>query len=435
MEENILRFFRRLIPNPVFRFFQPVYHFLLSVSGRVVFGRLAERMFTIGVTGTKGKTTTIALINAILEKAGEETALLSSVYRKTGENTERKKSPNTMPGRWYIPKFLKEAATKGSKYAILEVTSQGVEQFRHKFIDWDMAVFLNIHPEHIEAHGSFKKYRRAKVKFFESLRVSKKNPKYFLINGDDKSSMYFKEAAMKTSKKSRKIIIFSKDDIYKMVEEIREEGKARDWLKADFNLENVAAAVAFAKTRDIQYHIIKKAIIEYEGLPGRLEFVAKKPYSVVVDYAHTPDSLRALYRNLRENYNLADDGRLICVLGSAGGGRDKWKRPEIGKIMASYGDLAILTSEDPYDEDPHQIISEIESGIPKAQIATFKIIKEIDRKKAIERAISKAKPGDVVVITGIGSQSWFYGPRGEKIPWNEAEIAREIFERYNKLGG
>ena len=435
MAENILRFFRRLIPNPVFRFFQPVYHFLLSVSGRVVFGRLAERMFTIGVTGTKGKTTTIALINAILEKAGEETALLSSVYRKTGENTERKKSPNTMPGRWYIPKFLKEAATKGSKYAILEVTSQGVEQFRHKFIDWDMAVFLNIHPEHIEAHGSFKKYRRAKVKFFESLRVSKKNPKYFLINGDDKSSMYFKEAAMKTSKKSRKIIIFSKDDIYKMVEEIREEGKARDWLKADFNLENVAAAVAFAKTRDIQYHIIKKAIIEYEGLPGRLEFVAKKPYSVVVDYAHTPDSLRALYRNLRENYNLADDGRLICVLGSAGGGRDKWKRPEIGKIMASYGDLAILTSEDPYDEDPHQIISEIESGIPKAQIATFKIIKEIDRKKAIERAISKAKPGDVVVITGIGSQSWFYGPRGEKIPWNEAEIAREIFERYNKLGG
>ena len=435
MEENILRFFRRLIPNPVFRFFQPVYHFLLSVSGRVVFGRLAERMFTIGVTGTKGKTTTIALINAILEKAGEETALLSSVYRKTGENTERKKSPNTMPGRWYIPKFLKEAATKGSKYAILEVTSQGVEQFRHKFIDWDMAVFLNIHPEHIEAHGSFKKYRRAKVKFLESLRVSKKNPKYFLINGDDKSSMYFKEAAMKTSKKSRKIIIFSKDDIYKIVEEIREEGKARDWLKADFNLENVAAAVAFAKTRDIQYHIIKKAIIEYEGLPGRLEFVAKKPYSVVVDYAHTPDSLRALYRNLRENYNLADDGRLICVLGSAGGGRDKWKRPEIGKIMASYGDLAILTSEDPYDEDPHQIISEIESGIPKAQIATFKIIKEIDRKKAIERAISKAKPGDVVVITGIGSQSWFYGPRGEKIPWNEAEIAREIFERYNKLGG
>ena len=435
MAENILRFFRRLIPNPVFRFFQPVYHFLLSVSGRVVFGRLAERMFTIGVTGTKGKTTTIALINAILEKAGEETALLSSVYRKTGENTERKKSPNTMPGRWYIPKFLKEAATKGSKYAILEVTSQGVEQFRHKFIDWDMAVFLNIHPEHIEAHGSFKKYRRAKVKFFESLRVSKKNPKYFLINGDDKSSMYFKEAAMKTSKKSRKIIIFSKDDIYKMVEEIREEGKARDWLKADFNLENVAAAVAFAKTRDIQYHIIKKAIIEYEGLPGRLEFVAKKPYSVVVDYAHTPDSLRALYRNLRENYNLADDGRLICVLGSAGGGRDKWKRPEIGKIMASYGDLAILTSEDPYDEDPHQIIAEIESGIPKAQIATFKIIKEIDRKKAIERAISKAKPGDVVVITGIGSQSWFYGPRGEKIPWNEAEIAREIFERYNKLGG
>jgi UDP-N-acetylmuramoyl-L-alanyl-D-glutamate--2,6-diaminopimelate ligase len=129
MTENILKIFKSIIPKPVFNFFQPIYHFFISLAGRIMYGRSGKSMFVIGVTGTKGKTTAIELINTILEEAGEKTALLSSVYRKVGEKREKKKSPNTMPGRLYIPKFLKEAEEAGCKYAILEVTSQGVVQF------------------------------------------------------------------------------------------------------------------------------------------------------------------------------------------------------------------------------------------------------------------------------------------------------------------
>ncbi len=430
--ERIFNFFKKLIPKPVFNFFQPVYHYLLSLIGRIIYGRSGKGMFVIGVTGTKGKTTAVELINAILEEAGEKTALLSSVYRKVGEERKRKDSPNTMPGRLYIPKLLKKAGKEGCRYAVLEVTSQGVAQFRHKFIDWNAAVFLNIHPEHIESHGTFEKYRKAKVRFFKSLKYSKAETKYFLINEGDKNAVYFREATEKLPKEEREIISFSSDDVYKMVEEMREKREAPDWLRADFNLENLSAAVALAKLRNIQYQVIKRAISKFEGLPGRLHFVAKKPYGVVVDYAHTPDSLRALYWNLRENYGMAEDGRLICVLGSAGGGRDKWKRSEVGGIAASYGDIVVLTSEDPYDEDPVGIMNEIKKGIDTSSEKPRKILEEVDRRKAIEKAISKAKPGDIVVITGIGSQAWFYGPKGEKVPWDEPAIAKEIFEKYNK---
>lgn len=127
---------------------------------------------------------------------------------------------------------------------------------------------------------------------------------------------------------------------------------------------------------------------------------------------------------------MAEEGRLICVLGSAGGGRDKWKRPEIGKIAASYGDIVVLTSEDPYDEDPVGIINEIKKGVDASSEKPKKLLEEVDRRKAIKLAISKAKPGDVVAITGIGSQAWFYGPKGEKTPWDEPGIAKEIFDKY-----
>jgi UDP-N-acetylmuramoyl-L-alanyl-D-glutamate--2,6-diaminopimelate ligase len=421
---------KKIIPSFIFKFFQPFYHYSLSLFGRVFYGFAGKDMFVVGVTGTKGKTTTVEFMNAIMEEAGKKTAILSSIYKKIDNKREKKDFDNTMPGRLYIPKFLKKAKKAGCEYVFIEVTSQGVEQFRHKFIDWNMAVFLNLHPEHIESHGSFENYREAKLKFFRSLKNTKSNSKNFLINGEDNNSVYFKEAAKEISSNEREIIIFSIDDVYRLVENIKKEENVPDGVYSDFNLENLAAAVVFAKLRGIQYQTILKAMSSFKGLPGRLEFVSKNPYSVVVDYAHTPDSLRALYKNLRENYNMAKDGRLICVLGSAGGGRDKWKRPEMGKVAAIYSDYLILTSEDPYNEDPIKIINDIKKGVDSSIDKPSKLIEELDRKKAIELAIYEAKKGDIVVITGMGSQSWFYGKNG-KIAWNETEIAKNIFEKYN----
>ncbi len=160
-----------------------------------------------------------------------------------------------------------------------------------------------------------------------------------------------------------------------------------------------------------------------------MEIVIREPFTVIVDYAHNPDALEKAYQTLTKNDIV---NRMICVLGAAGGGRDKWKRPELGKIAAKYCDEMILTNEDPYDENPNQILSEIKSGIPdtKYQIPDT-IYKILDRREAIKKAISLAKPGDTVIITGKGCEPWMCVENGKKIPWNEKAIILEEFQKLN----
>lgn len=391
--------------------------------GNLIYGKPSRDIFVLGVTGTKGKSTALEIINSILEEAGKKTALISSVRWKIDKESKPNYVGNTMPGRGKIQKFLREAVDVGCNYALIEVTSQGITQHRHRFISWDVAIFLNLHPEHIEAHGSFEKYREAKVSFFKYVRKSPKVKKYFFINEDDPSAYYFKEAV--EGVEGAEIILFSRSDVYKLLEELKKESLA-DWLRADFNIENVAAAVAFAKTRGIDMKVIKKALANFKGVEGRMDFVKKKPFSVVIDYAHTPVSLKAFYENLRRNY-VGEKAKLICVFGSAGGGRDVWKRPEFGKIAASYCDKIVLTSEDPYKDDPQGIINDIKAGFQEVDVKPEAILEVLDRKEAIKKAILLAKKGDVVAITGMGSQHFYYGPEG-KIPWNERKIIEEILK-------
>jgi len=408
------------------RFLYSIYHFLLAWSGSLYYGRPSRKLFIIGVTGTKGKSTAIELMNAILEKGDKKTAVFSSTRRKVGNENNENQSDNTMPGRWQIQKFLKRALIAECDYVLLEVTSQGTLQHRHRFIDWDIAIFLNLTPEHIEAHGSFEKYRDAKIKFFRYLKHSGKKQVFFLINKDDPSAIYFEKAAKETE---GEIKLFSKDDIYKLVESLKEMSRA-DWLKADFNVENAASAAALAEIIGINRPVVERALGEFKGLGGRMDFVQKKPFSVVVDYAHTPHSLKLVYKNLREEYAKPNNSKLICVLGSAGGGRDKWKRPEMGKIAANYCDKLVLTSEDPYDESPQVIIDEIKKGVSKSQSPPEKVYEILDRREALQYAISLANPGDVVITTGKGSEKWFYGPRGQKIPWDEKGVVEEILKEH-----
>ena len=318
------------------------YHHFLAAFGAWAYRYPSRGVFVIGVTGTKGKSTTLELINAILEASGKKTALLSTVRKKVCGRSEVNSTGNTMPGRFAIQKFLHEALKSGCEYALIEVTSQGVLQHRHEFIDWDAAFFVNLAPEHIEAHGSFESYRDAKVKFFRNLKFSRKPRKYFFINEDDPNRHYFEEATREVP--DAKVVFFSRDRF--IHQEIgshydlssRESRRLLgDWLLADFNLENAAAAFSFAKQMKIDWSTIKNAFDNFHGVPGRLEFVQKTPFAVVVDYAHTPDSLKKVYEVLRpESISPRSAGKMICVLGSTGGGRDKWKRPELGKIAATY---------------------------------------------------------------------------------------------------
>lgn len=403
------------------RFLKSIYHYSLAFIGALIHGFPSRKIFVLGVTGTKGKSTTLELINAILEASGKKTALVSSVRIKIGNETVKNTSGMSMPGRFALQRFLWKAVKEGCQYALVEVTSQGILQHRHKFIDFDSAMFTNLHPEHIEAHGSFEKYRDAKVSFFEYVAENYRKPKKtFFINEADKSAEFFASAA----EENTKVVYFSREMFIR-----RELGggieSIGDWLSSNFNLENAAAASSFADSQGISWHQIQEALRDFAGVPGRLEYVQRQPFSVVIDYAHTPDSLEKVYGKLREDLP-GKKNKLICVLGAAGGGRDKWKRPAMGKIASEYCDKVIITNEDPYDEDPESIINDVARGFGEPSHSEKEFTKIVDRREALRQAISWAKKGDIVIATGKGSEDWIHVAKGEKLSWNERKTVEEL---------
>ncbi len=403
MIDQILTFLKRFIPRKIFNFFQPIYHWKLAWLAALWYGFPSRKLTVIGVTGTNGKSTVVDLLHAILSEAGESVASVSSVRFKIKNVEEINTLKMTMPGRFRMQKFLHDAVRVGCKYAVVEVTSEGIKQFRHKGIFFSLAILTNVTPEHIESHGGFEAYRATKAKLFYAA------PNH-ILNGEDANVGYF----LKIPARNR--IIYKKSDI------------PADWrpkLLGDFNRENIAAAYQAARFLGVNPEKIKKAVEQFEGSPGRLEFIQREPFAVVVDYAHTPDALRKVYETLRGSSSLISHASLICVLGSAGGGRDKWKRPEMGKIAAEFCDEIILTNEDPYDEDPHQILSEVKAGIVHGNVQEI-----FDRRDAIGVAIKKAKVGDTVIITGKGCEPWLMGPHGTKIPWDDRAVVRELLRNF-----
>ena len=375
-----------------------LYHLSIAWFSSVLYRHPSRKMTIVGITGTKGKSTTLELLNAILQKSGEKVVLASSIRFQVADRSWDNVTGNTMPGRGFLQKLMRMGVDEDCGYALLEVVSEGVVQHRHRFIDFDIAVFLGLHPEHIESHGSFEKYREAKLKFFHDVEKSSKEKKRFVINKKDPNSKFFIDAAG-----DGEIVLYEKYDGY-------------IGLVGDFNKENAAAAIATARLLGVNEGVIEKALKEFGGTPGRMEFIQKEPFAVVVDYAHTPDSLEAVYKTLSSN-----KGGLICVLGAAGGGRDKWKRPKFGEIASKYCREIILTDEDPFDENPSKILSEIERGIYE----NYKdVTKNLDRKEAIYRAIGSAGPGDTVIITGKGSESYIRVANKKRIPWSDRDVAR-----------
>jgi UDP-N-acetylmuramoyl-L-alanyl-D-glutamate--2,6-diaminopimelate ligase len=399
-----------------------------------------RRLFIIGITGTKGKTTTLELVNAILEAGGKQTALLSSLREKIGDETQKNAAGNSMPGRGYIQQFLRRARRAGCGYALVEVTSQGVVQHRHRFIEWNIGVITNLAPEHIESHGSFENYRAAKLAFL--LYVLKRGGKVFL-NRDDEHFGFFADELSRAGGKE-KTVEYTRTDVrlqdnLSRAERSRNDrdfegsGVAPRFLLSDFNTENIAAAVAIAKEIGIADRIIEDALANFKGVPGRMEFVTGGSYTAIVDYAHTPDSLEAAYRAARQQL-VNDNAKLICVLGAAGGGRDKWKRPEMGKVAAHYCDEVIFTNEDPYDEDPAAVIDEVAAGAAQMPYPKPEVMKIMDRREALAKAIDLMEEDDIVIATGKGSEDWIHLANGAKMPWNERAVVQELLANKNPRG-
>jgi len=391
--EKLLRIGRKIIPKSVFIFFQPFYHYLLGLFAAAIYGFPSRKLVVVGVTGTKGKSTVIYLTHELLNRAGYNTASISSVEFKIKNKVWPNSLKMTMPGRFKIQKFLNQAVKQKCKYMILEITSEGIKQFRHKFIGFNGVVFTNLSKEHLEVHKGFENYKKAKAKLFKALKRSRKRNKFLITNIDDKYSEYYS----KLVGKGRKYEYSLKDKI-----------NLQTSLIGEFNKYNALAAINIGLALGIGLNKLLREIKSIKGLKGRMELIIP---NVFIDYAHTPDSLKAVYKALGKN--------LVCVLGSAGGGRDKWKRPEMGKIASKYCDRIILTNEDPYDEDPMSIIKDIEKGLSKS--AKYEII--IDRRKAINKAL-KLVENRTVIITGKGSEILMCVKDG-KIPWSDKKVVLE----------
>ncbi len=416
--ERFLRLAKKIIPPAAFHTLQPAYHRSLAFTSAALYRFPSRSIKVVGITGTKGKTSTAELVSAILEEAGLKTALAGTLRFKIGARSSPNLYKMTMPGRFFIQRFLRKAVKEKCAWAVIEMTSEGARQFRHAHIDLDALIFTNLSPEHIESHGSYEKYVAAKLRLAKALETSPKPRRVMVANADDREGEKFL-----TVQNVEKFPFHLNDG---KLFSLRSDGldmmfcgeKISSRLQGVFNVYNILAAATFAKSQGISPSTIGRAVAKVREIKGRVEKIEEgQPFTVVVDYAHTPDSLEKLYQTFSAQ-------KKICVLGNTGGGRDTWKRPEMGQIADTYCEEVILTNEDPYDEDPQKIIAEMAAAIKKH---TPKIV--LDRREAIRTALKIAaqREGEnaAVLISGKGTDPFIMGPRGAKEPWSDEAVARE----------
>lgn len=403
------------------------YHASLAVFANIVYGRPSERLIVIGITGTKGKSTVSSMVWSILQASGMKTGVLSTAVIRIGDQQWMNPYKMTMPGRFQVQKWLRRMVREGCQAAVLETTSQGIVQFRHIGVNYDVAALTNLYPEHIESHGSFAAYVTAKERLF--LHLSRRPhkwltgvriPKSIVVNARIEQSAQF--------------LAHPADQYNQFAREGTGDITTADiagWklpLPGIQNVENVLAAVSIARALHIPDAVIRQGIESLGTVPGRMEeFRAAGGFTVVVDYAHEPVSLELLYKTYREK---AQQGRLICVIGSAGGGRDTSRRPKMGEVAGRLCDQVVVTNEDPYDDDPGLIIQQVAAGasaVGKQQNIDLHIVS--DRRQAIAQAIAMAKPGDYVLCSGKGSEQAIVVAGGKKIPWDERRVVEELLQK------
>lgn len=408
-----------LIPKPVLDLIRPPYHRTLAGIANWWYKQPSREIMLIGVTGTKGKSSVTELISRILETEGYKVASFSTIQIKIGDTKKRNLYKMTMPGRFVVQRFLREAVTAGCTHAVVEMTSEGAKQFRHQYLDIDALIFTNLTPEHIESHGSFENYKQAKLSLAARVAASGKQPRYLVANVDDEHGADFLnfpvEYKLPYSLKDLSLYSLHKDS----VSLVFGDTTIRVPLIGIFNVYNILAAITLARALGISLATIDKALRDLPPIAGRVERFttpreAQKQVTAIVDYAHTPDSLEKLYQAFPQTHK-------VCVLGNTGGGRDTWKRPEMGAIADRYCDYVILTNEDPYDENPRTIVEQMAKAIPHQD--KFQII--MDRRLAIREALERAESGGHVIISGKGTDPYIMGPHGSKTPWSDALVVQE----------
>jgi UDP-N-acetylmuramoyl-L-alanyl-D-glutamate--2,6-diaminopimelate ligase len=388
----------------------------MPVAADEFFGHPTNELQVAGVTGTNGKTTTAFLLYAILAAAGRRPGLLGTIESRVGG--ERRSAVRTTPEAIDLQRDFREMLDAGDRSAAVEATSHGSALGRLDRVRFSALVFTNLTQDHLDFHGTLEEYFDAKRRLF-----TETHPPAAVNVGDEHGGRLAEEL-----RGQNELLTFGLVDGADLRADDLELGPGGASFRADgieletrlrgrFNVENVLGAVAAARLLEISDDAIARGVRELRGVPGRFEAVDEgQPFAVLVDYAHTPDSLENVLRTARD---LAQS-RVICVFG-CGGDRDRGKRPLMGRIGTELADLAIVTSDNPRSEEPEAIIAEILAGAGEAEV-------EPDRREAIARAIGEAAEGDVVVIAGKGhEQGQQFADR--TIPFDDREVAREALRR------
>jgi UDP-N-acetylmuramoyl-L-alanyl-D-glutamate--2,6-diaminopimelate ligase len=397
----------------------------MAIVASNFFRQPSQEIKTIGVTGTNGKTTTTHLIKAILEEQGARVGIMGTLYARMGNNIE-KSMANTTPESLDIEEFISMVREEKGNYLVMEVSSHALDMRRVEKINFHAAVFTNLTQDHLDYHLTMDNYKESKLKLFKKL--SEQNGKFAVINADDPASQDFMQASgnnffsyginkeanvkatnLKNRLKGTEFTVVYWDGSFNI----------KMKLIGLFNVYNALASIAFALQEGIKPAVIKSALEKVAGVAGRFEQVdCGQDFTVIVDYAHTPDGLENILKTGRDIL----ENRLITVFG-CGGDRDRKKRPMMGRIAAQYSDFCIVTSDNPRSEEPEAILDDIIPGIKEIENSHY--AKILDRREAIHQAICLAKKGDLIIIAGKGHETYQL-VKDQVLDFDDRKVAAEF---------
>lgn len=425
MKQQLVKGARKILPSGAVKKLEEGYRKGRIRLVRMQYGDPAKNLKIIAVTGTNGKTTTLNYVNEILKEAGQRTAMFTTAVIEIDGNRKINDLNATVALTAQMQQFFRRAKKAKVDYTLLEVTSHALDQHKLDGVPILAAVMTNLTQDHLDYHKTMENYAAAKGKLFAM------NPEFIVLNRDDEWFDFFDQFQAVDQKitygrheaaevRVTRTKLFKKGSEADLLLDHHLKLELATALPGEYNVDNMVAAATTAYVLGVDLKDIMEGVANLEGVPGRFEHVpTDKEFDVVVDYAHTPDGL--------EKFLLAakavTKNRCILVFGATGD-RDKEKRPIMGEIAARIVDRIILTDEESYSEDPDAIREQVMRGIESAG-GGAKTTEVADRREAIKKALDIAKKGDTVLITGMGHEK-FRIIDGKKIPWNDADIVREL---------
>lgn len=428
---------KKLLKKILPKKFLLAYHYVLAIIATYKYGFPSKKMVVIGITGTKGKTSASNFIWSCLSAGGNKTGIISTANIRIGEKEFLNKYHMTMPSPFIVQKYMAQMVEEGCTFCIIETTSEGMKQYRHVGINYDVAVFTNLSPEHLQSHeGSFEKYKKMKTRMFEALCThtkilhGKEVKKVIIANNDSEHADYFLNFNA-----DRKITFGIKSKADVQAECIVETPLGVNFLLngkefaidilGKFNIYNALPAIIIARIFGISDEHIKEGLTGLKIIPGRMEKIDEgQDFTVIVDYAHEKESMTNVLSTA--NAMKSGDTKIIVIIGSEGGGRDKAKRPIMGELAAKMADYVIVSNVDPYDDDPKTILEDIAvSSERHGKIRGKDLFVIEDRKEGIRKAILLASRNDIVLVTGKGAEQSMI-IQGKAVLWDDRKIVREI---------